>query len=120
MSAIAQLIVTSGSATLSLSLSAGGHQGAASNTSNGHNFSANTATAKGGAGGYSYLWTITPIGFGTWTNLNPPTDATAYVQVDNVPLHQMAEALFTCTVTDALGNTASTFTTYTYTYGSPA
>jgi hypothetical protein len=110
------LLAVSGKLTILLSSGGGG---ASDPSSNGHNFGANVATAGGGAGGYSYAWSLASFSGGTWSDLNPLSNPTAFIQVNGVLLHQTATATWTCTVTDALGKTAQASALYNYTYGSP-
>ena len=63
-----------------------------------------TATASGGAGGYTYAWTRIS-GSTAITASNPSSASTTFS--GSVPINTLITAVFRCTVTDSASNTAS-------------
>jgi len=99
---------------LSVSLSAGATVTGASTNVSSHDFGNNTATASGGAGGYTYSWAkVLDLGGASWAS-SAPTSATTDISVSSVSVGVTARATYTCTVTDRLGATAQASTGYTW------
>ncbi len=69
-----------------------------------------TASASGGVAPYTYAWTETGTPLNTWTIVRPSDAATSFICQgldDNSGAGDTDGNVFTCTVTDALGNTGT-------------
>lgn len=66
-------------------------------------------SVAGGAGPYTYAWSLVLASSGTWTITSPTADKTNFV-VANVPAGETYTATFKCTVTDARGLTSDSAT----------
>ena len=81
-----------------------------------HTFAANTASVTGGSGTYSYLWTNTPDGVGTWTTGG--TAATFAPHVSNVTVTTVcvSSATHRVTVTDTSTHATAVSNSVVYTW----
>ncbi|MBA3812376.1 MAG: hypothetical protein H0X27_12175 [Caulobacteraceae bacterium] len=88
--------------TMVLAASITGGTISASGPSSSHTFPANAVTATGGSGSYSYLWSETDDGIGTWTSGG--TGASFAPSVSGVPGgdDSFSRANYSCTVTDTV------------------
>ncbi len=87
----------------------------ASGAINNHTFADNTATADGGTGSYSYVWSATNTVNGVWT-FTASTNRVCAPIVSSVASSTTAEADVICTVIDILAGTVVASAPAHYTY----
>lgn len=81
-----------------------------------HTFAANTASVTGGSGSYSYLWTNTPDGVGTWTTGGTGTSFAPHVSNVTVTTVCVSSATHWVTVTDTSTHAAAVSNSVVYTW----
>lgn len=103
---------------LTVTISAGSQVTANSSS---HTFSANTCTASGGSGTYTYAWSSTSDIFGTWTPTSG-SSASLTPAVANVNGQTVSTGYYVCVVTDTVSGEvhASNTASYSLTNLSPA
>ena len=103
---------TGGSSSLKVTIGAGQTSIVANSA---HTFSGNSCSVSGGSGSYTYAWSVTTMGVGTWSP-SSSTSSSITPSVEYVGEWETATAVFLCTVTDTVSGAVQPSNNASYTF----